>query len=130
MKIVVAFKKNNNSEESLRIAVEHAKAFHGEILLVTSMSNGDEQDLEAIKEAEYNLEQAKQYCEDSGIVSDTHLLIRGFEPGEDIVMFAREQMVDVIIIGIKKRSKVGKFIFGSTAQVVILEAHCPVLSVK
>ena len=61
---------------------------------------------------------------------ETHLLIRGFEAGEDLVMFAEEQNAEEIIIGIKRRSKVGKFIFGSTAQIVILDAHCPVLSVK
>ena len=40
--------------------------------------------------------------------NDTHLLIRGMSPGEDIVAFAKEQEVDSIIIGVKRRSKVGK----------------------
>lgn len=35
-----------------------------------------------------------------------------------------------IIVGIEKKSKVGKFIFGSNAQYVILEARCPVMTVK
>ena len=52
------------------------------------------------------------------------------EPGEDLVTFARENNVDEIIIGVRHRSKVGKLVFGSTAQYVILEAHCPVLTVK
>jgi nucleotide-binding universal stress UspA family protein len=36
----------------------------------------------------------------------------------------------MIVIGIKRRSRVGKLMFGSNAQYVILEAHCPVLAVK
>ena len=44
--------------------------------------------------------------------------------------FLLENEIDEIVIGIKKRSKVGKLIFGSTAQYVILEAPCPVLTVK
>ena len=56
--------------------------------------------------------------------------VRGLEPGEDLVRFAKEQNIDEILVGIKHRSKVGKFIFGSTAQYVILETPCPVLTVK
>jgi nucleotide-binding universal stress UspA family protein len=36
----------------------------------------------------------------------------------------------MIVIGIVKKSKVGKLFFGSTAQYLILKAHCPVLTVK
>ena len=60
----------------------------------------------------------------------THLLIRGLSAGEDLVQFAEEEMVDEIIIGIRRRSKVEKLVFGSTAQFVILKAHCPVVTVK
>ena len=52
------------------------------------------------------------------------------EPGEDIVAFANEKDVDEIIVGVKSRSNVGKLLFGSTAQTVILEADCPVVSVR
>ncbi|MBT7887657.1 MAG: universal stress protein, partial [Deltaproteobacteria bacterium] len=38
--------------------------------------------------------------------------------------------INEIIIGIKKTSKVGKLVFGSTAQHVILESNCPVVTVK
>jgi nucleotide-binding universal stress UspA family protein len=58
------------------------------------------------------------------------VLISDLEPGEDLVQFAEENKIDEIIIGIRKRSKVGKLMFGSTAQYVILNAPCPVVSIK
>jgi nucleotide-binding universal stress UspA family protein len=58
------------------------------------------------------------------------LLIRGLAPGEDILEFAKESNVDEIIVGVKRRSKVGKLLMGSTAQYVILQAPCPVVTVK
>ena len=52
------------------------------------------------------------------------------EAGEDIVAFANEKQVDEIIIGVKSRSNLRKLLFGSTAQTVILEADCPVVTVR
>ena len=37
---------------------------------------------------------------------------------------------DVIVIGVRRRSPVGKMLTGSTAQAVILGADCPVIAVK
>jgi len=50
--------------------------------------------------------------------------------GEDLVNHAKDKDIDEIIIGVRRRSKVGKLVFGSTAQYVILEAPCPVVAVK
>ncbi|MEE8415892.1 MAG: universal stress protein [Desulfobacterales bacterium] len=57
-------------------------------------------------------------------------MIRGLSPGEDLVEFAEENEVEEIVIGIRKKSKVGKLVFGSTAQFIILTAGCPVVTVK
>ena len=85
---------------------------------------------EEIQEAESGLKFSQAFFESDGIPCEEHLLIRGLEPGEDLVHFAEENDIDEIVIGIKRRSKVGKFLFGSNAQYVILEAPCPVLTVK
>ena len=130
MKILVGYKGTNVGKDLMDIAVKHAKAFDGEILIVTSLVGGDQSELKQIEEAEKNLANAKAYFEDFGVSSKPHLLVRGMEAGEDIVGFARENQVDEIIIGVRSRSKVGKLIFGSTAQVVILTAPCPVVTVK
>ncbi|MBT3386452.1 MAG: universal stress protein [Desulfobacula sp.] len=130
MKILVGYKGTDVGKDLMDIAVKHAKAFNGEIEIVTSMVGGDKTDSKEFVNAEKNLAQAKAYFDDFGVKSQTHLLVRGFEAGEDIVTFAKEKNIDEIIIGVRSRSKVGKLLFGSTAQMVILEAHCPVLTVK
>ncbi len=130
MKILIGYKGTNVGKDIMDLAVKHAKAFDGEILVVTSLPGGDKTEQDEINLAEKNLEKAKTYFNDAGITTNTHLLVRGFEAGEDLVRFAKEKDVGEIIIGVRSRSKVGKLLFGSTAQMVILEAHCPVLTVK
>ena len=130
MKILVGYKGVNVGQEIVKVALDHATAFKGEVLVVTSMIGGDKAEQILVQEAEENLEKIKKYFDEKKVPCKTHLLIRGFDPGEDLVKFANEKKVDEIIIGVKSRSKVGKLLFGSTAQVVILQAECPVVSVK
>ena len=37
---------------------------------------------------------------------------------------------DLIVIGLRKRSQVGKLVMGSNAQEILMAAACPVLAVK
>jgi nucleotide-binding universal stress UspA family protein len=130
MKILVGYRGTNVGKDLLELAVQHARAFAGEVQLVTSLSGGDKTSKEQVVEAEEKLEEAKRFLTDMGIRNEAHLLIRGKTPGEDIVTFAAENNCSEIMIGVKSRSKVGKILFGSTAQYVILKAVCPVVSVK
>ena len=130
MKILVGYDGSNSAKEALNLAKIHAKAFGASVSVVTSMEKGTEGQREEINQSEKGLEWAKSVFEENGIECDTHLLIRGLAPGEDIVEYARENQVEEIIVGVKRRSKVGKLLMGSTAQFVILQAPCPVVSVK
>ena len=80
--------------------------------------------------AENNIEYEKNRLADKKIPCESMLSVRGLQAGEDLVQLAEEHKVDEIIIGVRRRSKVGKLLFGSTAQYVILNAPCPVVSVK
>jgi len=60
----------------------------------------------------------------------TRLLVSSQSSGENLIWFAEISKIDEIIIGVRKRSKVGKLLLGSTAQYVILKAPCPVVSIK
>ena len=130
MKILVGYRGINVGQDILELAVEHARAFAGEICLITSLPGGEKSTQEQIDEAGHRLAEAKKILDKLGIKNETHLLIRGETAGEDIVSFAAENNCSEIIIGVKSRSKVGKILFGSTAQFVILKAGCPVVSVK
>ena len=130
MKIIVGYDGSGAAGDALALAVNFAKAFNAGVDVVTSLVKGSENEIQNISEAEKGLEHAKSYFEKENIKYITHLLIRGMAPGEDLVLFAVENKADLIIIGVKRRSKVGKLVFGSTAQHVILEAPCPVVSIK
>jgi len=130
MRILVGYDGSTSAKEALKLARKHALAFKSSVDIVTSMEKGTEQEQQAIEDAERGLEWAKTMFTDKGLDCRTHLLIRGLAPGEDILEFAKESNVDEIIVGVKRRSKVGKLLMGSTAQYVILQAPCPVVTVK
>lgn len=130
MKILVGFDGSNTSKEALDLACTYAKSFSADIEVVTSMEEGNTGDVGQIKSAEKELEWVESHVSSQGINVKSHLLIRGMTPGEDVVQFAADNDVDVLFIGVRRRSKVGKLLFGSNAQYMILKAPCPVMTVK
>lgn len=130
MKLLVAYRASEVGEKVLALAVERARQFAAQVYLVTSLVGGGSTTVEVIEQARNDLDEAAKLFEAQKIPVETHLLIRGRSAGEDVVEFAQEIEADEIIIGIWKTSKVGKLLFGSTAQDVILNAGCPVLTIK
>jgi nucleotide-binding universal stress UspA family protein len=130
MKIMVCFDGSNVAKDALDLAKKRAKALAANIYLVTSMVGGPGVPKDEFDKAEKNLEKAKASVRKDDLPCETLLSVRGLEAGEDLVRFAKEEEINEIYIGVKKKSKVGKFVFGSTAQYVILEAHCPVVTIK
>jgi nucleotide-binding universal stress UspA family protein len=127
---MVGYDGSNAAKEALVLAKKHAKAFEAKVFVISSLERGSEDQLPKIDQAERDLEYAKSFLEKDNIPCETHLLIRGLSPGEDLIQFANENEIDEIIVGVKRRSNVGKLIFGSNARYVIMEANCPVVTVK
>ncbi|WP_319404722.1 universal stress protein [uncultured Desulfosarcina sp.] len=130
MKILVGYDGSNSAKDALALAKKHATAFDAKVIIVSSLTGGSVTHAVEVEHATENLESAKKMVDDDGIACETKLLVRGMTPGEDLVDYAKEKAIDEIIIGIKRRSKVGKLLFGSNAQYVIIKAHCPVVTVK
>jgi len=62
-----------------------------------------------------------------------HTIVRptdGRPAAEALLETATEVGADVMVIGVRRRSPVGKMLTGSTAQAIILRADCPVIAVK
>ena len=130
MKILVGYDGSNSAKDALALAVKHAQAFNAEVVVVSSLTGGSVTHAVEVEHANDDLEYAKTLFDEAGIACETKLLVRGMTPGEDLIDYAKEHAVDEIIIGIKRRSKVGKLLFGSNAQYVIIKAPCPVVTVK
>ena len=130
MKILVGYDGSKVADDVIKLAHEHAKAFKADVYIVTSLEQDPALKKEDIDKAESKLEKLKTPFRADDISCETQTSVSYQSPGEDLVNYAKSNNIDEIIIGIRRRSKVGKLVFGSTAQYVILEAPCPVLTVK
>ncbi len=130
MNILIGYDGTNAAKEALKVGQKLALGLDGEVILITSLSSALDTTPEKVDEARSELNSAKSIFEKAGLVCETNLLMRGLEPGEDLVTYAAENRCDHIVIGTKRRSKIGKLIMGSTAQYIILNAPGPVTSVK
>lgn len=140
MNFMIGYDCNDAADKALKLAFEYAKVFGAKLHVVTSLVGGPEMPKSLIgtpeaqkyevNEAEANIETAMTLYRQEGVQTEKHILVRSHTPGEDIVQFADKNKIDLIFIGVKGRSRVGKLLFGSNAQYVILEAKCPVITVK
>jgi nucleotide-binding universal stress UspA family protein len=99
-------------------------------MVVFSSEGGKGEKPEEISKIENDLERIQKDISEDGIECEVEQLVRGLTPGEDIVLFAEENDIAQIFVGIRKKSRTSKLILGSTAQYIILKAKCPVTSVK
>ncbi|QTG81240.1 universal stress protein [Arthrobacter crystallopoietes] len=80
--------------------------------------------------AQAELAEALKRAADLGVQAAVRDMEGDDDPGDLIVDVSFEDDVELVVIGVRRRSRVGKLILGSTAQRVILEAGCPVHAVK
>ena len=130
MKMLVGYDYSTVTQDVLALAKQQAQAFKAEVHLLRFLEQGPELSREAIQQAEQNLDQVKREFAALALACDTHVVVSALSAGEEIVQFAEQNSIDLIVIGVRRRSKVGKLLFGSNAQLIILTAPCPVLTVK
>jgi len=128
--VVVGYVPKPEGEAALSRAIDEAKLRDTKLVVVNSHRGGQEFDGDAARKAEADLEAVRTRLEQAGVAFDLRQLVRGFEPAEDLISIAQASAAELIVIGLRRRSPVGKLILGSNAQRILLDAHCPVLAVK
>ena len=130
MTIVVGFVPTKEGRAALARSVEEARTRRSKLVVINSNRGGREFDDESSKVAEAELQRVQDELSSDGLELEVRQLVRGNEPAEDLISVANETDADLIVIGLRRRTPVGKLILGSNAQRILLDAPCAVLAVK
>jgi nucleotide-binding universal stress UspA family protein len=126
--IVVGYLPTAEGTAAFDQAKEWALANGAKLVVVNTGRKGDyshpnfagAQDLDAIDSE----------LTEAGVAHELLQPTDGTAAGEAILGAAKTHAADLIVIGLRRRTQVGKLITGSTAQEILLDAECPVLTVK
>lgn len=128
---MVGYDGSELSRRALVLAQKRAKSMNAELHVFTAAGNGNSSgDKVKNTRLQTGLKDAGIMCTACGIECQMEMSDNKLSAAEDIVLYAVENNIDEIVIGLRKRSHIGKLLFGSTSRQVILEAPCPVLTVK
>ena len=128
--IVVGYVPKAEGRAALRRAVEEAQLRTSKLVVVNSHRGGRDFDPEDALETESQLQELRDELDKTGVEHEIRQLVRGMDPAEDLISVAEEVRAEIVVIGLRRRTPVGKLILGSNAQRVLLDATCPVLAVK
>ena len=79
---------------------------------------------------EPDLAELRAECDAASLTADIAPAASFLEPSEHLLKVTQEAEAMLIVIGLRHRSRVGKFLLGSSVQRIVLEADCPVVTVK
>jgi len=128
--VVVGYVPKPEGEAAVEQGIAEAKLRGSDLIVVNSHRGGLEYKDSKYERADHELATLETKLEQSGLTYDVSQLVRGLEPAEDLIGIAEEADADLIVIGLRRRTPVGKLILGSNAQRILLDAPCPVLAVK
>jgi nucleotide-binding universal stress UspA family protein len=128
MAIVVGFVPSPEGRAALTRAIEEA-VLRGRRLIVLNASRGD-----ALVDQRYasstDWDAVKQELEESGVEHEVVQAVEATDPADQLLRVAEQTNAELVVIGLRRRTPVGKLIMGSAAQTILLEAEAPVLAVK
>jgi nucleotide-binding universal stress UspA family protein len=128
--VVVGYVATKEGRAALRRAAEECELRHTKLIVINSQRGGKDFDADEAAKFEAELERVQEKLNGLGLPHEVRQLVRGNEPAEDLISVAEEENAAFIVIGLRRRSPVGKLILGSNAQRILLDATCPVLAVK
>jgi nucleotide-binding universal stress UspA family protein len=120
--VVVGYVPKPEGEAALEAAIDEARRRSASLVVVNARRDAaaPEADLTAVRSR----------LTESGLSFDLREVVQGLDASEDLIAVAEDTNAELIVIGLRRRTPVGKLILGSNAQRVLLDAPCPVLAVK
>lgn len=128
MTILVAYVPRPEGHAALEKGIEIAKR-RSERLVVVNVSPGGSQEDPSMAEA-IDVERIERLLADTNIEAEFKQFVRGKRAVEEIDALVDSLQVSVLVIGLRKRTPVGKLLMGSVAQEILMTVSCPVLAVK
>ena len=135
MKVLVGLLVTPEGWAALETAAKWVRDANGELHVVAYVPNptkeGEAEDYVHVREErEKALDDYVAKQQAAGLTCEGHVVAGASHPSDALLQVASQQRVDLIVIGMRRRSRVGKLVLGSNAQDVLLNADCPVLAVK
>lgn len=125
MTILVGYVQSPEGRAALAAGVEEARLRHAKLVVahVSTQPPGDSLE-------DHSLDHLRSELDATGLDYELRAGFWGMSPDNHMVNLAEAVHARLIVIGVRKRSVVGKVLLGSNAQTILLEASCPVLAVK
>ena len=127
--VVVGWIRGPEGEAAIEAAVEETRRRNGRLIVVHSARGGGG-DAATVIEVRDALADLEERLGREGLEVTVRDFVRGNEPADDVLDVAEREDAALIVIGLRRRSPVGKLLMGSNAQDILLRAGCPVLAVK
>jgi nucleotide-binding universal stress UspA family protein len=130
MSVIVGYLSSERGQKALEVGIEEAKLRNTDLVVVHSLRGAGKSDDEDVIQSDRDLAALDEMLSKQGVVFSIHNYVRGNEPAQDLVRAAEELGGELIVIGLRQRSSAGKFILGSNAHDILMDAPCPVLTVR
>ena len=128
MTVLVGYVPTPEGDAAFTAALEEAGR-RGEALLVLNSPHGGAP-VSAAVASESAVDEMTGRARAAGVELDVRQAPHSGDAADEVLRVAREVEASVIVIGLRKRSPVGKLLMGSSAQRILLDADRPVLAVK
>ena len=128
MTILVAYVPRPEGQAALDKGIEIAGR-RKEALVVVNTSRGGSGEDPSMADVQ-DVERVEKLLMASGIDATFKQFVRGKSAIEEIEEMVDSLRVSLVVIGLRKRTPVGKLFLGSVAQEILLTVPCPVLAVK
>ena len=128
MTILLAYVSRPEGRAALEKAIEIAKERQEPMLIVNASPGGKQEDADLVPA--FEVEQIEADLAAHGIRAEFKQFVRGNNAVEEINAMVAAEDISMLVIGLRKRSAVGKLILGSVAQELLMTVPCPVLCVK